>query len=242
MSRQFRSIVIIGKGAIGKAFISELSSQHPEARIHVLSRQFKKDHTNQSNITEYRLNDYSDESLKVVADRVTKEGGIDCVLVATGLLHSNDIQPEKSMKEISKKSFEKIFEANTFVPAFAMKYFLPHLNKVTTAVFAVLSARLGSISDNHLGGWYAYRASKSALNMIIKTASIEAKRTHPQAIILGLHPGTVDSKMTQPFQKNIKKTLFQPEESVKNMLRIINNVSIDDSGKCIDWEGKEILP
>ena len=128
------------------------------------------------------------------------------------------------------------------MPAFAMKYFLPHLNKVTTAVFAVLSARLGSISDNHLGGWYAYRASKSALNMIIKTASIEAKRTHPQAIILGLHPGTVDSKMTQPFQKNIKKTLFQPEESVKNMLRIINNVSIDDSGKCIDWEGKEILP
>ena len=132
---------------------------------------------------------------------------------------------------------------NTVGPALVGKYFIPFLNKQNKNVFAFLSARVGSISDNKLGGWYAYRASKSALNQIIKNFSIEAKRTNPAGIIIGLQPGTVKSKLSEPFQKNVKKEkLFFPEDSVSNLTKVVESVLQNDTGKMFDWEGKEIRP
>ena len=121
------------------------------------------------------------------------------------------------------------------------KYFLPKLNKNRISKFASLSARVGSISDNFLGGWYSYRASKSALNMIIKNFSIEINRTNKNSIIFGLHPGTVTSKLSDPF-KNKNKNYFSPETSADYLYNVIETKTKNDSGKIFDWNNQEILP
>ena len=122
------------------------------------------------------------------------------------------------------------------------KNFLPKLAKDQRAVFAALSARVGSISDNQLGGWYSYRASKAALNMIIKNLSIEMKMRYKQTIIVGLHPGTVDSRLSKPFQANVPAgKLFTADYAVAKMLEVINTLTPENSGKCYAWDGKEIL-
>ena len=150
---------------------------------------------------------------------------------------------EKSIRDIKIENFIKIFSVNTFGPALIGKYFLPLMTKNKKSVIAFLSARVGSISDNKLGGWYSYRASKSALNQIIKNFSIEAKRTNPSGIIIGLQPGTVKSKLSEPFQKNVKKgKLLFPKDSVKSLIRVVESVMQNDSGKIFDWKGEEIAP
>ena len=126
--------------------------------------------------------------------------------------------PEKSLRELSAEKFARAFAINATGPALSAKHFLPKLARDRRAVFAALSARVGSISDNRLGGWYAYRASKSALNMILKTAAIETARRAPQAIVIGLHPGTVDSKLSKPFQENVTPgKLFRPEDAARKV-------------------------
>ena len=123
------------------------------------------------------------------------------------------------------------------------KHFLPKLNRENLSIFAAISARVGSISDNYLGGWYAYRASKSALNMIIKNAAIEIGRRNKNAVIVGLHPGTVDSKLSKPFQGNIPHNkLFTPEYSAKKLLEVISTLKPWQSGKCWAWDGTEVDP
>ena len=165
------------------------------------------------------------------------------VIVATGILHDGELMPEKSQKELSAEKFHRLFEINTIVPALVAKHFIPKLNREKRSVFAALSARVGSISDNQLGGWYAYRASKAALNMIIKNAAIEISRRNKKAIIVGLHPGTVDSNLSKPFQGNVPDgKLFTPKYSVQKLLVILTTLTSKQSGKCFAWDGKEILP
>lgn len=123
------------------------------------------------------------------------------------------------------------------------KHFIPKLAKDTKSVFAAISARVGSISDNQLGGWYAYRASKAALNMFIKTASVETKRLNPNAVIVGVHPGTVDSHLSEPFQARVPQgKLFTPEYSAEKLIEVFDSLNMEDSGKCFAWDGKEIIP
>ena len=130
---------------------------------------------------------------------------------------------------------------NTFGPAMIARYFIPLLNKENTSFFGVLSARVGSISDNKIGGWYSYRASKAALNMIIKSLSIEVARNNPNAIIVGLHPGTVDSNLSNPFQKNVSDgKLFTPDYSIAKMTNVINSLTTRDTGNCFAWDGERI--
>jgi NAD(P)-dependent dehydrogenase (short-subunit alcohol dehydrogenase family) len=165
------------------------------------------------------------------------------VIVATGILYENKIMPEKSLRDLSAEKFLRLFEVNTILPALVLKHFIPRLNRENRSVFAALSARVGSISDNKLGGWYAYRASKVALNMIIKNAAIEIHRKNKQAIIVGLHPGTVDSNLSKPFQSNVPDgKLFTPDYSVKMLLEVLSNLTSESSGRCFSWEGKEVEP
>jgi NAD(P)-dependent dehydrogenase (short-subunit alcohol dehydrogenase family) len=122
-----------------------------------------------------------------------------------------------------------------------LKHFASLFDPEKSSIFAALSARVGSISDNHLGGWYGYRASKAALNMLLKTASIEYHRTHKSLIIAGLHPGTVDSKLSKPFQANVpKEQLFTPEFAAQQLLQVLGNLTPEDSGNCFDWSGEKI--
>ena len=132
---------------------------------------------------------------------------------------------------------------NTIGPTLVGKYFIPFLRKDARSVFAFLSARVGSISDNKLGGWYSYRASKTALNQIIKNFSIEVKRSNINAIFVGLQPGTVKSYLSKPFEKNVKADkLFTPDYSAEKLLDVISNLTNGDSGKVFAWDGEEIQP
>ena len=164
------------------------------------------------------------------------------VIVAVGLLHDNeDIFPEKTWKTLNSDSFEKLFRTNTFGPALAAKHFLPLLSREKKSVFAALSARVGSITDNKMGGWHSYRASKAALNMLIKNFSIELSYRNPSALCIGLHPGTVNTALSAPFQSNVPPTqLFHPSESVKKMVKVLNNLDSANTGNIYAWDGEKI--
>lgn len=238
----YQNIVVIGgSGAIGAALIIRLSETYPAANIHVFSRlPLVK---GAKNIHSYVM-DYSEEQSIIEATTLaSSHGSFDMVFIATGLLHDGSTFPEKSLKDISVENLNKLFMVNTVLPALIAKHFLPHLTKRRRAVFAALSARVGSISDNNLGGWYAYRASKAALNMIIKTAAIEIGRTHKHAVVVGLHPGTVDSHLSKPFQSNlVKGSLLTAETSAQHLLTVLNALTPCQTGRCFAWDGKEIDP
>lgn len=228
-----QNIAIVGaSGAIGSAFASVLSERYPNAYLHQFSR------------NSAHLIDYSDEaSIAEAANIASKERALDLVIVATGMLHDDKIKPEKSLKDLSAEKFHRLFQVNTITPALVAKHFLPKLNRAQSAVFAALSARVGSISDNRLGGWYAYRASKAALNMVIKNAAIELARRNKHAIVVGLHPGTVNSPLSEPFQANVPEPkLFKPRYSAEKMLLVLEALKPDQSGKCYAWDGQEVLP
>ena len=233
--------IIGGGGAIGNAFAIELSAKYPAANLTVFSRASPKEKTGD---VSYKLIDYVDEeSIKAAANLVSANMALDLVLVTTGILHEENLRPEKSLRELSYQNFERLFMVNTITPALIAKYFLPVMSRKTRSIFAALSARVGSVSDNQLGGWYAYRASKSALNMIIKSASIEVARKNPEAIIVGLHPGTVDSNLSKPFQHNVANgKLFTPSVAAKHMITVLESLTTKQTGKCYAWDGSEILP
>lgn len=238
----FKKIVVFGSsGAIGQALCSNLSKNYPSSEIFAFSRTLQQ--SNLSNVFEYEV-DYQDEnSLKHCSEISSKNCDIDLVIVAIGILHSSNIMPEKAISQLSFEKFYKIFEINTIYPAMIGKYFIPKLNKDRKSVFAALSARVGSISDNRVGGWYSYRSSKAALNMIVKNFSIETNRNNKNAIIVGLHPGTVASSLSKPFQGNVEKSkLFNPDFSATKLISVLEELSKNSSGKCFAWDGKEIFP
>ena len=215
-------VIVGGSGAIGTAFTLELSVSYHNAIIHAFSRQQPEKVL--PDVTCHTI-DYLDEtSIEKTALVASSEMPIDMVIAATGILHDGELMPEKSLEELSVEKFQRLFEVNTIAPALLAKHFLPKLNREKRSIFAVLSARVGSISDNQLGGWYAYRASKAALNMVIKNVAIEIGRSNKKAIIVGLHPGTVDSDLSRPFQRNVPDgKMFTPEYSVQKLLEVLTN-------------------
>ncbi|AIT09339.1 short-chain dehydrogenase [Candidatus Francisella endociliophora] len=237
------NLVVIGaSGSIGHSVTKRLRYLYPDVHIYAFSRTKV---TNFIDDVVYQYIDYFDESTieKAAKDVYEKSGAISLVFVATGILHTSEIKPEKALKELSADKFIELFKANTIFPALVAKHFIPKLSKDTKSVFAAVSARVGSISDNKLGGWYAYRASKAALNMFIKTVSIETKRVNPNTVIVGVHPGTVDSHLSEPFQARVPQgKLFTPEYSASKLIDVLNDLKVDDSGKCFAWDGKEVLP
>lgn len=228
-----KNIVIIGSsGEIGKAFVDALSRQCPNATLYPFSR-----------TGGYHIDYTSEDSIAEAAKIASNAGPIDLLIITNGMLHSKEIMPEKSIKELSRDKFQQLFEVNTIVPSLIAKHFLPHLNRNNISIFAALSARVGSITENELGGWYAYRASKAALNMIIKNAAIEIRRLNKNAIVVGLHPGTVDTNLSRPFHKNVPlDQLLKPHESVSKLLEVLGSLTPSQSGKFFSWDGKEILP
>ena len=158
---------------------------------------------------------------------------------AIGFLHDEKYSPEKKIQDINFKYMKKSFEINTIPTALMIKYFVPLMAKDEKSIFATISAKVGSISDNFLGGWYSYRASKAALNQIIKTASIEQKRINKKLIIVSIHPGTVSSKLSKPFIG--KKEVQTPEESAKKIINLLENLTTQDSGLLLDYKN-DIIP
>lgn len=164
------------------------------------------------------------------------------VFNAAGVLHDGArVQPEKRLEDLDASSLARIFAVNALGPALLIRHLLPLMRREDKAVLAMLSARVGSIGDNRLGGWYAYRASKSALNQFLKTASIEARRRFRNVIMLALHPGTTDTALSAPFQANVPEgKLFSSDFAAERLLAVIDQAGLDDSGGFRAWDGSEI--
>lgn len=186
--------------------------------------------------------DLEDEASLAAAAAELKDGApIRRVIVATGLLHAEGVAPERSNSGLDATQLLRLYAINAVGPALIAKHFLPLLPRGERSVFAALSARVGSIGDNRLGGWHSYRASKAALNMLIRTMAIELKRTRPEAILVGLHPGTVDTDLSKPFQRSVPEgRLFTPDESAKRLLAVLDGLRVEDSGAVFAWDGARI--
>lgn len=165
--------------------------------------------------------------------------GLRLVLDATGFLHDARFRPEKSLRELDPAHLAHAFAVNAIGPALLMKHFLPRLAREGRAVFATLSARVGSIADNRLGGWYAYRASKAALNQLLRTAAVEVARRRPQQILVALHPGTVATPLSAPFSK-AGLDLQTPEEAAARLLAVIERLTPAQTGGFFDHRGEAV--
>lgn len=232
-----RVVVVGASGGIGGALLKLLCAQPAVETVFACAR-------SEINFYHEKIKplpiDITDEDSIVTAAQNCGED-IDLVIVATGMLQGENL-PEKSIRDFDLKAMQECFAINTFGPSLVAKHFLPLLRKDNKAVFAVLSARVASISDNALGGWHSYRASKAALNMMTKNFAIEIGRRHKQAVILALHPGTVDTRLSKPFQGSVKHDIFSPDQAAGYLLTVIDQCTASDSGKCFDWDGDQILP
>jgi len=225
-----KAIVIGASGGIGAALCAELESRG--ATVTRLSR-----------AGSLPLDLACDASIEAAAAALAPDGPFDIVLVASGILHGAGLAPEKTYRQLDGAALEQIFRVNTIGPALVARHFLPLLRPSGRAIFAALSARVGSIGDNRLGGWFGYRASKAALNQIVRTLAIELARTRPETVAVALHPGTVDTPLSAPFQRGLAEgQLLTPAASATHLLDTLDRLGPADSGGCFDWRGTRIAP
>lgn len=235
--KSLRVVVVGASGGIGDALVGALEGN---SRIGFIAACARTETTRRSPKIEHLTVELTDEdSIAKAADRVGDGGDIDLVIVATGILHEPGLMPEKGIRQIDAIAMARLFQVNTIGPALVMKYFLPLLPPGRESVFAVLSAKVGSIGDNYLGGWYSYRASKAALNQIIRTAAIELKRRAPRAALVALHPGTVESRLSAPFGK-AGLDIRSPADAAWRLLGVIAGLTPADSGKFLDYRGEPL--
>lgn len=226
-----------GSGGIGKAIIAELQDHEKVKKIYSFSR--SKTSFNHEKILENEIDIVSEDSIKNAAAKITEN--LDIIIIATGLLHDEKMQPEKSLKDLNFDNLLKSYLVNAAAPAMIAKHFAQFLPRDKKAIFTAISARVSSISDNYLGGWYAYRASKTALNQLLKTLSIELARKNKEICVFGLHPGTVATKLSTPFQTNVaKEKLFSAEFAAQSLLKTLSARSPKDNGKLFAWDNSEI--
>lgn len=217
-----RTLVIGATGGIGGALVKAL--EHRGDLVVALSR--SRDGL-----------DVTDEaSIEGVLGRFAP--GFDHVIVTTGALEIAGRGPEKSLREISAGAMSEQFALNCIGPALVLKHAVRLLARERRSVFAALSARVGSIGDNGLGGWYAYRSAKAALNQVLRTGAIELTRTHPLSICVAVHPGTVRTRLTEPYL--YRNPSVTPEEAADNILRVIDGLTLTDTGGFFDWRGEAV--
>ncbi|MBA4361763.1 MAG: short-chain dehydrogenase [Pseudomonas sp.] len=221
----YRALVIGASGALGAAFCELLNEDPRCSVVRELGRNSAPG-----------LDLEKPDSIASAAAELAEEAPYQLILHAAGLLHREDIKPEKNYTSIEADALQAIFQVNTLGPALILRHFLPLLDP--RGAMAVLSAKVGSIGDNRLGGWYAYRASKAALNMLIKTAAIELARTRPQTRLLSLHPGTVISGLSQPFKG---ASAARPASlAARELLSLIDRLAPADSGDFFAYNGERL--
>lgn len=220
------NVVVGASGGIGRALAEAL-----EARGEAVHRLSRKEQG-------FELAD--EKSIAVAAAGVPFES-IDRLIVATGMLHEEDHGPERSLRQLDGARLLRSFAVNAVGPALLLRHLSLRLCRNGPSLAAFLSARVGSIADNRLGGWYGYRASKAALNQLVRTAAIEIGRSRPEAVVVALHPGTVDTAMSRPFQAGVPEgQLVSAECSAAHLLRVMDGLQPGDSGGFFDWAGKPI--
>ena len=222
----FRALVIGSTGSIGSAFVQALADNPRCGHVQGLHRH-----------SEPVINFDDESSIAAAAAALGSQTKFHLIINAAGLLHANNFMPEKKLADLNYAQLMDTFRVNTFGPALVLRHFTPLLHQ-DRSVMAVISAKVGSIEDNRLGGWYSYRASKAALNMLLKTAAIEVKRHKPQSVLVSLHPGTVSSNLSGPFRG---AEIGRPAaDAAADMLRIINNLTIESTGQFYAWSGEKL--
>ena len=243
MSRRvtgLRAAIFGANGGIGAALVAQLENSGRYDTIYAGARNLPGVMQPQTVPFCFDLKD--ENSIIQAANMMAGSGPLDLVIVATGLLHRADQPaPEKSWRAIDGRAMAELFAINAIGPALIAKHFLPLMRKDGRCVFAALSARVGSISDNRLGGWHSYRASKAALNMLVKNFAIELAARNRHGIVVSIHPGTVETALSEPFKKSVPEgRLFQPDQSAAHILSVIDQISASDSGEQFAWNGERI--
>jgi NAD(P)-dependent dehydrogenase (short-subunit alcohol dehydrogenase family) len=223
----FNAIVVGASGAIGGAFAKALSNTPNCGAVIGLSRQ-----------TNAAFDISNEDSIAELAQALQPRGPFHFIVDATGALHIDGVGPEKRMEDVNADKLINAFMINSIGPALLLKHFVPLMPMNARCVFAKLSARVGSITDNRKGGWYSYRASKAALNMILQTAAIEVARKRPEAILVALQPGTVRSKLTAPFVPG--DNAMDPTKAVEMLLNETDKLAPSGKALFIDYRGKSI--
>ena len=224
---------IIGFGGIGKALATELKSNNT---LTIVSR---KD-LSSLDYKSYQIDVTQPESSHSLME-LFKANPPDRVINTVGILHDAMHRPEKSLKEIEADWFIESLRINTLPTIHIAKALASTLTHQSACRFLVLSARVGSIGDNRLGGWTSYRVSKSALNMLVRNISIEWRQRFPKSLIIGYHPGTVDTPLSEPFQKNVPADkLFSCKQAAAYLIDVMENRKPQDSGHCFDWQGMRV--
>jgi len=224
-----RAVVIGASGGIGNAIMAQLAASDRFDEVIGLGR-----------LSVPPLDLLSEETIRTAAAGVSeKSAPIRLIVDATGLLSEGRLQPEKSLIQVDAEQMARVLAVNTIGPALLMKHFLPLLPKDGKSLFATLSAKVGSIGDNHLGGWYSYRASKAALNQLVRTASIELRRRQPSAICVALHPGTVDTELSAPFART-GLDVQSPADAAAKLVALMDALSESQSGGFFSADGTEL--
>ena len=223
---QFHALVIGASGTIGAAFVDLLRDSPRCASVHGLQRNAPP-----------RLDFADEDSIAEAARELAAGPRYHLVINAAGLLHTEAFMPEKRLADLNYAQMQATFQANTFGPALVLRHFVPLLDG-ERAIIATLSAKVGSIGDNRLGGWYSYRASKAALNMLIKTAAIEVARSQGNSVLVALHPGTVSSRLSRPFRG---ESIGRPAHAAAaDMLHVLDQLTSADSGSFRSYNGAEL--
>jgi NAD(P)-dependent dehydrogenase (short-subunit alcohol dehydrogenase family) len=226
LSNPFRALVIGSSGTIGAGFMELLQNNPLCSGVVGIHRH-----------SEFPIDYQNLDSIESCADALALTAPFQLIINTIGVLHTNDWMPEKKLDDINAEQLTELIKINAIGPALTMRYFSRLLDP-QSSIMVNLSAKVGSIEDNRLGGWYSYRASKAALNMLIKTASIEWARTKPNAILIAMHPGTVNSRLSKPFRG---EQIGRPaNDAVTDMLQAIANLKKEDSGSFISYSGEKL--
>jgi NAD(P)-dependent dehydrogenase (short-subunit alcohol dehydrogenase family) len=239
-----RCLLVAGaSGGIGSAFCRQLAERFPSATLVRLARDLSSLQQLATTTVDIEFDIGEEDRISEAIAQIPDELSIDWVFVATGWLHNDGNGPEKIYTSLDAENLMHAYRINAIGPALLLKHLIPKLNASHECKLGIVSARVGSISDNRLGGWHSYRASKAALNMLIKNFAIELARKKPRHIIVGLQPGTTDTALSAPFQRNVPEGQLQtPDYTAEQLLKVMRELRPEDSGGLFDFLGIPFAP
>lgn len=243
LAKKEKYALVIGLGGIGQAVVRALINTGEFSKVFGVSRRNVSAVINEDKFSLIQVADYEASSISEACTYLPKNA-MTCVVCCLGNLHDEKkgVFPEKKLEDIDAEQFAHYFHSNVTLPALWLKHLPALLPKVQPSKIAFLSARVGSITDNQLGGWYGYRSSKAALNMLIKTAQVELARRYKQCALMLYHPGTVDTRLSAPFQANVpQEKLFTPEFTATQLVSLLPRISVEGAPHYRDWKG-EVIP
>jgi len=235
------AIVIGASGGLGSAMCKQWQQDDGIDSVIAISSHAEDSNNTLPGIQTIQC-DYSEASIARACEKIKLlSGPITRVCICNGLLHNDHIRPEKRIEDIGLDAMQEVFKVNSFIPILWLKALLPLIKGHDECIISAFSARVGSISDNRTGGWYSYRASKAALNMLLKTAAIEFARTARNVKLIAFQPGTTDTALSKPFQASVKpEKLFTAEFVAQRLVDIMNTQKVDGELSFIDWENNNI--